>query len=93
MLCFGVALNTKADVDATHRLEAVGRYVAGHQLGVAQGDACVQDLALHLRGDIGLTGHLVIGHDHAELGPEVFFIKTKGLCAVAAIVEIGADLH
>jgi hypothetical protein len=87
-----VTVDVEGEIGAAHGFEVRGRDVAGHDFGVADDDAGVEDGIFHFSWSVGLGRFAVCEHG-CDLSAEMLFVKTEGLGAVAAIVEVGAKLH
>src|SRR3990172_7363531 len=53
----------------------------------------VEDLAVPLSWRLGWCRLLAVAHQHRDLSAEVLLVEAERLLAVAAVIEIGVQLH
>jgi hypothetical protein len=53
----------------------------------------MKDLAVPARGELARTGLLAVPHQHRDLSAQVLFVKMERLFTIAAVVQLGVELH
>jgi len=87
---FGGGVDVECEVGGAHGLPGHGGWdVGGHEVGVAEGDAGVEDEVDLLGREGGGAGHLAVGHAAEDFAAEVLLVVGEGLGAGAVEVEVG----
>lgn len=74
--------------EAAHWLKAFRGQVTSHQVGLADAHPGVQDSVFLIGRYILRIPLCAAGHHHGDLSPEMLFIETESLRAIAAVLEV-----
>src|SRR5690349_3431567 len=92
-LGFFNAVHRERQIGAAHWLESLRRNIGRHEIRIAKSHLRVKNVVLQFGRNIIRARLLAVGHEHADLSTQVFFVKLKSFPAIAAIVEKRIQLH